>query len=224
MDQEPNMTPLMDMWEEHDYSAFEGCYEYDKAKIYQNNNIEEQVDIESNLNPQRRKRKRKSRKKPAHGSKMQRNYINGRPSNVDRHNIQGATKVVGGYIQVDLVLVFALFAPSALHSFSSTDLVKTIEQVKCPTRKPMLVQTPVGEIQADLVCSNINLVISKENFTVNLIVLESLDIPLVHGNGWLCAHKGVICGTQWKILLTAPSWKRIDYQGGPRLPEEANPC
>jgi len=44
-------------------------------------------------------------------------------------------------------------------------------------------------------CSNINLIISKENFTVNLNVLESLDIPLVLGNGWLCAHKGVIYAT-----------------------------
>ena len=88
----------------------------------------------------------------------------------------------------------------------------------------MLVQILEGEIQADQVCSNINLVISNENFTVNLIVLESLDIPLVLGNGWLCAHRGVIGATQWKIFLTAPSGKRIEYQGGPLLPEEANPC
>jgi len=95
MDQEPNMTPLMDMWEEYDHLAFEErCYEYDKAEYYQNNNIEEQVGIESIQNSERRKQKRKARKKPAHGSKVQRNYINGRLSNVDRNNIQGATKVV----------------------------------------------------------------------------------------------------------------------------------
>jgi len=62
-------------------------------------------------------------------------------------------------------------------------------------RKPLLVQTPMGEIQAAQVCSNISLDIGKENFTVNHIVLESLDIPLVLGNGWLCAHKGVIYAT-----------------------------
>jgi hypothetical protein len=215
----------MDRWEEYDHLDFEErCYEYDKAECYQNNNMEEQVDNESNQNPQRRKRKRKARKKPALGNKVQRNYINGRLNNVDMHNIQGATKVVGGYIQVDSVLVFALFDRSASHSFISADLVKTIERVKCPTRKPLLVQTPMGEIQADQVCSNINLVIKKENFTVNLIVLESLNIPLVLGNGWLCAHKAVIYATQWKIFLTAPSGKRIENQGGPLLPEEAYPC
>jgi len=94
-----------------------------------------------------------------------------RLSNVDRHNIQEATKVVGGYIQVDSVQVFAPFDPSASQSFISTDLVKTIDRVKCPTRKPLLVQTQVGEIYAYQVFTNINLVINKENFTVNLIVL-----------------------------------------------------
>ena len=117
-----------------------------------------------------------------------------RVSNVDINNIQGATKVVGGYIQVDSVQVFALFDPTTSHSFIFTDLIKTIERVKCPTRKPLLVQTLVGEIQADQVCSNIKLIINKENFTINHIVLESLDVPMVLGNGWLCAHKGVIYG------------------------------
>ena len=92
---------------------------------------------------------------------MQRDYINVRLTNVDRHNILGAMKVVGGYIQVDSMLVFALFDPSASHFFVSTNLVKTIEWVKCPMRKPLLVQTPVREIQAVQVCSNINLVINK---------------------------------------------------------------
>jgi hypothetical protein len=37
----------------YDHLAFEErCYEYDKAECYQNNNTEEQVDIESNQNPQ----------------------------------------------------------------------------------------------------------------------------------------------------------------------------
>jgi len=79
MDQEPNMTLLMDMWEEYDHLVFEErCYEYDKAECYQNNKLEEQVDIESNQNPQRRKRKRKARKKPALENKVQQNYINGK--------------------------------------------------------------------------------------------------------------------------------------------------
>jgi len=54
MDQEPYMMHLMNRWEEYDHLAFEErCYEYDKAECYQNNNnTEEQVDIESNQNPQ----------------------------------------------------------------------------------------------------------------------------------------------------------------------------
>ena len=55
------MTPLMDMWEEYDHLAFEErCYVYDNAEYYQNNNTVEQVGIESNQNPQRRKCKRRT--------------------------------------------------------------------------------------------------------------------------------------------------------------------
>jgi hypothetical protein len=69
------------------------------------------------------------------------------------------------------------------------------KRVKYPTRRPLLVHTLVGEVQVDEVCSNISLVINKKNFTVTLIVLESLNIPVVLSNGWLCAHKGAIHGT-----------------------------
>jgi hypothetical protein len=94
------------MWEKADVSAIEGCYGYDEAEYYQNNNVEEQVGSELSQNPQRRKRKRKVHKKPAQESKAQRNYVNGRLSNVDMDNIHGATKVVGGYIQVSSVQIF----------------------------------------------------------------------------------------------------------------------
>jgi hypothetical protein len=208
------------MWENADVSAIEGYYGYDEAEHYQNNNVDEQVGSELSQNPQRRKRKRKAHKKPAQGSKAQRNYVNGRLSNVNMDNIHGATKAVGGYIQVSSVQVFGLFDPSASHSFISADLVETCKMVKCSTRRPLLVQTPVGEIQADQICPNVSLVINKENFTVTLIVLESLNIPVVLGNGWLCAQKGVIHGTRCTMLLTTPSGKRIEYQGSRLSPEE----
>ena len=35
------MTPLAHMWEETDVPTSEGCYEYDEAEYYQNNNVEE---------------------------------------------------------------------------------------------------------------------------------------------------------------------------------------
>jgi hypothetical protein len=92
--------------------------------------------------------------------------------------------------------------------------------VKCPMRRPLLVQTLVGEMQADQIYPNVSLFIKKENFTVTLIVLESLKIRVVLGNGWLCAHKGVIHDTRCIMLLTTPSGKRIEYQGGRLLSEE----
>jgi hypothetical protein len=73
MTQEPYMMSHTDMWEKTDVSAIEGCYRYDEAEHYQNNNVEEQVGSELSQNPQRRKRKRKAHKKPVLVSKAQQN-------------------------------------------------------------------------------------------------------------------------------------------------------
>jgi hypothetical protein len=59
------------MWGKADVSTIEGCYGYDEAEDYQNNDVEEQVGSELSQNPQRRKRKRKVHKKPAQESKAQ---------------------------------------------------------------------------------------------------------------------------------------------------------
>ena len=47
------------------------------------------------------------------------------------------------------------------------------------------------------------------------MVLESLKIPVVLGNGWLCAHKAVVQANRCTVLLTASSRERIEYQGSP---------
>jgi hypothetical protein len=93
-------------------------------------------------------------------------------------------------------------------------MVEKCQMMKCPTRRPLLVQTPVRGIQADQICLNFSLVINKKKFTATLIVLESLKIHDVLGKGWLCAHKGVIHGTRCTMLLITSSGKRIEYQGG----------
>jgi hypothetical protein len=218
--QESYIPSPTDTWERTNDPASERCYQYDESEHYHNNNLEEQVPFDPTHNPQRRKRKRKARKKHAQGSKVQQNYVKGRLSNMDRSNIHGVTKVVGGYIQVGSVQVFALFDPSASHSFVSAKLVESYKMMKCPTRRPLLVHSPVGEIPADQVCPKVNLVINKGEFTATLIVLESMDIPVVLGNGWLCAHKGVIQGNQCIVHLTTPSGERIEYQGCPLQSEE----
>ena len=47
----------------------------------------------------------------------------------------------------------------------------------------------------------------------NLIILESMEIDVILGQGWLSACKGVIKYAQCLVLLTTPSGERIEYEG-----------
>jgi hypothetical protein len=194
-----------------------------EVEHYHNNNFEEQVPFDSTQNPQRRKRKRKAHKKHTQGIKEQHYYVKGRLNNMDSSSIHGEMKVVGGYIQIGSVQVFALFDPSASHSFISAKWVESNEVMKCLTRRPLMVYTPMGEIPADQVCPGVSLIINKEEFTATFMVLESLKNPVVFGNGWLCAQKAVIQVNQNTVLLTAPSGERIEYMGIPPPPKEHEP-
>jgi len=193
--QEPNMLSSTDPWKT-DVPASEGCFEYGEGEQDQDNNLEEPDMSCPSENPQRQKRKRRAHKKGTQARKLQRNHDRGRLNSVDRDKIHESMKTVGGYIQVGNEGVFALFDHSASHSFISSKLVEELKLEKLPTRRPLIVYTPEGEVLADQVCKNVSLTINGERFTASLIILESMDIPMVFGNGWLCAHKGVIQGNQ----------------------------
>ena len=62
-------------------------------------------------------------------------------------------------------------------------------------------------------CPKVRLDIIGTNFEVNLVVLESLDIDIVLGRGWLTTSHGKIDCTQHSVSLTTPSGDRFVYEG-----------
>jgi len=80
-------------------------------------------------------------------------------------------------------------------------------------KKPILVKSPRGKIKATHMCPKVSLVIKGVNFEVNLIVLESLDIDVILGRGWLTACHGEINCTQHSVSLTTPSGDKFVYDG-----------
>lgn len=56
----------------------------------------------------------------------------------------------------------------------------------------MLVKAPRGKIRATCICPKVTLDIRGAKFVANLIVLDSLEIDVVLGMGWLFACHGVI--------------------------------
>jgi len=80
-------------------------------------------------------------------------------------------------------------------------------------KKPILVKSLGGKIKAKHMCPKVSLVIKGVNYEVNLIVLESLEIDVVLGRGWLTACHGKIDCTQHSVSLTTPSGDRFVYEG-----------
>ena len=150
---------------------------------------------------------------------MQPSYVKGRLYNLGENNLQRPKKVMTGYIRLGSAMVNVLYDPSATHSFISAKIVGELKMSKNPTARPLLIQTPIGEIKADHVCSKVRLGINGEEFTATLIVLESMGVPVVLGNGWLCAHKGLILKDRSAIFLTTPSGKEIKYPEYQSVPE-----
>jgi len=80
-------------------------------------------------------------------------------------------------------------------------------------KKPILVKSPRWKIKATRMCPKVSLDIKGANFEVNLMVLESLEIDIVLGRGWLTTCHGEIDYTLHLVSLTTPSGDRFVYEG-----------
>ena len=160
------------------------------------------------------------KKKQEQGSKVKRNYIQGRLNNVDMTTTHGAKEVVYGFILVNSAPATVMFDPRASHSVISSQYVEDHKITMLSIRKPVIVKSLGGVMKADRICPKVSLNIKGKNFEANLIVLELMDIDVILGKGWLSTCKGVIKYAQCLVLLTTPSGERIEYEGIQPVPED----
>ena len=142
-----------------------------------------------------------------------RDYVNGRLNHVDLCTAREAQNVVFGSILVNSTPATVLFDSGSSHSFISNKCVADYKMLMLEMKKPILVKSPRWKIKATHMCPKVSLGIKGVNFEVNLIVLESLDIDVVLGRGWLTAHHGEIYCTQHSLSLTTPSGDKFVYEG-----------
>ena len=66
-------------------------------------------------------------------------------------------EVVYGLIAVSLDIAMVLFDPSASHSFISSAYVEDRKITMLPMRKPVIVNSPGGEMKANRICEKLAL-------------------------------------------------------------------
>ena len=102
-----------------------------------------------------------------------------------------------------------LFDMGASHSFISRAFVNKHNLATSTMLNPVRVSSPGGEMLVTTECRTLTMVIGKELFPVNLIILETQGLDVILGMDWMAPFEGIIdCGNR-AIMLTTPEKKKI---------------
>ena len=119
--------------------------------------------------------------------------------------------MVIGMFPVNSNSTTTLFDSGASHSFVAYTFIKKHGIPICVMKKPMLVNSPGGEMKANWICLAASLIIRGVEFQANLVVIDSSGIDVVLGMDWLRFRKAVInCGNS-SVNLTTPTGEEVEY-------------
>jgi hypothetical protein len=105
---------------------------------------------------------------------------------------------------INSILTSILFDSGALHSFISAWYANTHELPYIIMRKPTVVITPKGPIEANYTCYKIDIIILGRKFWSTLVILEESEIYLILGMKWLKECNAVIHCAKGTVELTSP--------------------
>ena len=90
---------------------------------------------------------------------MQQNYVRGKVNHVTTETAQEAPDVMISMLPVNSNLAIVLFDSGASHSFIAYTFIKKHGISICVMKKPMLVNSPGGEMKANWICLAASLII-----------------------------------------------------------------
>jgi hypothetical protein len=117
--------------------------------------------------------------------------------------------VVYGMFHINSI-ASVLFDSRASHSFVTKSFVKKHNIPNYPLKKKLLIRSPGGELRATHSCPQTKIEIRGLSFLVELIILESSGIDVIHGIDYLTKYDGVISYAKWMVTLTSPQGERIE--------------
>ena len=116
---------------------------------------------------------------------MQQNYVRGKVNHVTAETAQEAPEVVIDTFSVNSNSATVLFDSGAWHSFIAYTFIKKHGSPICVMKKPMLVNSPGGEMKANCICLAASLILRWVEFQANLVVIDSSGIDVILGMDWL---------------------------------------
>jgi hypothetical protein len=73
----------------------------------------------------------------------------------------------------------------------------------------MTISAPERKMLVNYICPKVTVKINRIDFLADLVVMESMEKNVIHGNNWLQRTKAVIQHTERTICLETPSGERI---------------
>jgi hypothetical protein len=110
---------------------------------------------------------------------------------------------------VNTIPATILFDSGATHSFMSARYANTNEIPLLNMRKPMIVITPKGHVEANQMTRRLTLTIMRREFEATTIILEASRIDLILGMSWLRKAKAIIACGRGTVELTTPKGERF---------------
>ena len=138
------------------------------------------------------------------------------PHNTERVNhvkvktTKVAQDVVLGMFLVNSQPAIVFFDTDASHSFITARFVAKHGITTCTMKNTMLVKSPGGKMDTNVMCLEIYIKIRGVDFPSSPIVLESEGIDLILRMIWLARWNGVIQCTERMVSLTAPSGEKVE--------------
>jgi predicted aspartyl protease len=113
---------------------------------------------------------------------------------------------------INAITATILFDSGATHSFMSARYAKTNELPLQNMKKPMVVITPKGPVEANYMTHRLTLTIMGREFWATPIVLKENSIDLILGMSWLRKVKAVIYYARGPVELTSPNGERFEVE------------
>jgi hypothetical protein len=105
-----------------------------------------------------------------------------------------------------------LFDSGATHSFMSARYANTNELPLKIMKRPMVVITPKGPVEANHMTHKLTLTIMGREFGATAIILEASSIDLILGMLWLRKAKAIIQCGRGTAELTSPKGERFQVE------------
>jgi predicted aspartyl protease len=120
--------------------------------------------------------------------------------------------IVLGMFYVNAIPVTILFDSGATHSFLFARYANTNEIPLLNMRKPMIVITPKGPVEANYMTRRLTLTIMGREFGATVIILEASSIDLILGMSWLRKAKAIITCGRGTVELTSPKGESFKFK------------